>query len=83
MKKKIKQQGFGMLLLFALVVFIALWAHMAIAACVIFVLTQLGVISIASSAIPEVVRLLFSVALVSVPLVVSVLKLVSRPRASF
>lgn len=78
MKKKIQQQGFGMFLLFALVVFIALWAHLAIAACVIFVLTKLGVISIASGAIPDVIRLLFAVALISVPIGVLVAFLFSK-----
>lgn len=77
MKKQRKQRS-GVLMLFMLVVFIALWAHMAIAATVILILTKLGVISISSAVIPDILSLLFAVALVSVPIGVLVAFLFSK-----
>lgn len=78
MKKKTRRNSFGILALFMLVVFIALWAHMGIAACVIFLLTRLGVICISNSIIPDLLSLLLAVAMISVPTGVLVAFLFSK-----
>lgn len=67
-----------MFLLFALVVFVAVWAHMAIAACAIFVMTKLELIAISESISEDIHSLLLTVALVSVPIGVLVAFLFSK-----
>lgn len=77
-KAKRERRRFGMLVMFALVVFIALWVHMAIAAGTIYVLSHLGVISISSQTASDVKYLLFTVALISIPIGVLVAFLFSK-----
>ncbi|MBQ8835483.1 MAG: HAMP domain-containing histidine kinase [Oscillospiraceae bacterium] len=77
MKKK-KTTAWGMLFLFAAVVFIALWAHMAIAASALFVLNQLGIITLPAAVVEDVRSLIFIVATISVPIGVLVAFLFSK-----
>ena len=73
-----KQRHFGLLLMFTIVVFLALWAHMAIAACTVFVLNRLGIVALSEGVAADVNRLILSVALVSVPIGVLVAFLCSK-----
>ena len=67
-RKPKKPRHFGLLRMFTVVVFIALWAHMAIAAGTIYVLNRLGIVILSEGVAADVNRLILAVALVSVPI---------------
>ena len=78
MRKRKSSNHFGLLLMFTLVVFVALWVHMAIAAGTVFVLSRLGIIALSEGVRGDVTNLILAVAMVSVPIGVFVAFLFSK-----
>lgn len=78
MKKGKKKLQWGVMLLFTLVVFVALWFHMASVALVIFLLEELGVLSVVNNVSEDLQSFLLTVALISLPSSVVVALLISK-----
>lgn len=78
MKKGKKKLRWGMLMLFSLVVFVALWFHTASVSLVIFLLEKLGAISIVNGISSDLRSFLITVALVSFPSSLVVALLISK-----
>lgn len=78
MKKKKNNLQWGVMLLFTLVVFVALWFHMASVSMVIFLLEEFGVLSVVNGVSEDLKSFLLTVALISLPNSVMVALLISK-----
>ena len=66
MKQK-KRSSFGMMLLFAIVVFLAMVVHVTISGGITYLLVRFGLITVAPDAVPDAGKLIIFLALISLP----------------
>lgn len=68
MNQEKRKQGFGMMLLFTIVVFFAMVVHIAISGAITYLLVRFGLITISAEAVPDAGRLIIFLALISLPI---------------